>query len=55
MKEISVLDGGMATLLESNFHQVLSTNLWSSAVLLSNPDHISKVHALYIEAGAGNF
>lgn len=46
-----VLDGGMATSLESRGHD-LSGVLWSARILLENPLEIASVHESHIEAGA---
>jgi homocysteine S-methyltransferase len=46
-----VLDGGLATELESQGLR-LTTDLWSAAVLKSNPKAIVAAHRTYLEAGA---
>ena len=46
-----VLDGGLATELESRGHD-LSSGLWSAHLLMTNTDAIRDVHLDYLEAGA---
>jgi homocysteine S-methyltransferase len=46
-----VLDGGLATALESAGHR-LDTALWSARLLLDAPEAIRAVHMAYLEAGA---
>ena len=46
-----VLDGGLATELEKNGFDI-SGDLWSAAMLQSNPRAIVDVHRAYLEAGA---
>ncbi len=46
-----VLDGGLATLLESR-GQALDEKLWSALLLKTHPDAIVGVHAEYLQAGA---
>lgn len=46
-----VLDGGLATLLESH-GQDLSSSLWSARLLRDDPDAIVAAHAEYFAAGA---
>lgn len=46
-----VLDGGLATELESQGHR-LTTDLWSAALLKSKPDAIVAAHRAYLDAGA---
>jgi len=46
-----VLDGGLATELEAQGHD-LSSVLWSSALLRSNPHAIVDAHRAYLDAGA---
>ena len=42
-REVTVLDGGLATELEANGHD-LSDRLWSARLLLTDPDAIEAVH-----------
>ena len=49
--EVTVLDGGLATELEANGHD-LSDRLWSARLLLTDPDAIEAVHLAYFRAGA---
>ena len=51
-REVTVLDGGLATELEAN-GQDLSDRLWSARLLLSDPDAIEAAHLAYFQAGAG--
>jgi len=46
-----VLDGGLATLLESHGHD-LSSALWSARLLVEDPGAIEAAHREYFEAGA---
>ncbi len=46
-----VLDGGLATLLESHGHD-LSSALWSARLLIEEPEAIRAAHREYFEAGA---
>lgn len=46
-----VLDGGLATLLESHGHDLTSA-LWSARLLVEDPDAIEAAHREYFEAGA---
>jgi homocysteine S-methyltransferase len=46
-----VLDGGLATALESRGHD-LNDELWSAKVLLEAPDAIKQVHLDFLAAGA---
>lgn len=46
-----VLDGGLATLLESHGH-MLDTDLWSARLLSDQPDSITAAHREYFAAGA---
>ncbi len=46
-----VLDGGLATLLESHGHDLTSA-LWSARLLLDDPDAITAAHREYYAAGA---
>jgi homocysteine S-methyltransferase len=48
---IIVLDGGLATELEANGHD-LSDRLWSARLLLTDPDAIEAAHLAYFRAGA---
>jgi homocysteine S-methyltransferase len=47
----TVLDGGLATELEANGHD-LSDRLWSARLLLTDPDAIEAAHLAYYRAGA---
>jgi S-methylmethionine-dependent homocysteine/selenocysteine methylase len=47
-----VLDGGLATELETTHGKILSTNLWSASCLYQDPDAIREVHLSYFRAGA---
>jgi homocysteine S-methyltransferase len=49
--EVTVLDGGLATELEANGHD-LSDRLWSARLLLTDADAIEAVHLAYFRAGA---
>lgn len=46
-----LIDGGLATELEAQGHDI-STELWSAALLLTNPRAIVDAHRAYLEAGA---
>ena len=46
-----ILDGGLATELESRGTRI-DTELWSAAVLKSDPQAILDVHRAYLDAGA---
>jgi len=46
-----ILDGGLATELESQGVR-LDTELWSAAILKSDPQAIIDVHRAYLDAGA---
>lgn len=46
-----VLDGGLATHLETRGHD-LSGELWSAALLSTDPDAVRDAHADYLRAGA---
>ena len=46
-----VLDGGLATLLEQNGHD-LSSDLWSARLLRDDPDAIGAAHREFFAAGA---
>lgn len=48
---VQVLDGGLATQLESRGH-VLSDALWSARLLRDAPDDIQAVHLDFLQAGA---
>ncbi|RIA95333.1 Homocysteine S-methyltransferase [Glomus cerebriforme] len=47
-----VLDGGLATELETTREKKFLTNLWSAACLFQDPDAIREVHLSYFRAGA---
>lgn len=47
----ALLDGGLATELEAQGHDIGST-LWSAALLRSNPQAIVRAHRAYLDAGA---
>ncbi|KAJ1653175.1 hypothetical protein IWQ61_006652 [Dispira simplex] len=47
-----ILDGSMGTYLETHYQQDLSTKLWSTRLLQSNPHLIRQVHLDYLRAGA---
>ncbi|KAJ3166789.1 hypothetical protein HDU87_001911 [Geranomyces variabilis] len=47
-----VLDGGLATELETAHAKDLSGSLWSARILLDDPDSILAVHRAYLAAGA---
>ncbi len=49
--QLVVLDGGLATELESRGHD-LSSDLWSARLLAQTPDEIRAVHRSYFSAGA---
>ena len=51
VQDVIVLDGGLATALESLGHD-LSDRLWSARLLLDDPNAIREVHRRYLEAGA---
>jgi homocysteine S-methyltransferase len=46
-----ILDGGLATELEANGHDI-SGDLWSAAMLQANPRAIVAAHRAYLDAGA---
>lgn len=46
-----VLDGGLGTLLERHGHD-LASELWSTRVLLDDPDAVRAAHGEYLAAGA---
>ena len=46
-----VLDGGLATALESRGH-ALDSPLWSAELVIRVPEEVSAVHTEYLEAGA---
>lgn len=46
-----LLDGGLATQLEAQGHDI-STTLWSASLLQTNPQAIVDAHLAYLEAGA---
>ncbi len=46
-----LIDGGLATELEAQGHDI-GTELWSAALLLSNPRAIVDAHRAYLDAGA---
>ena len=46
-----VLDGGLATQLEK-MGVVLDTDLWSAALLKTNPEMIVEAHKSFLRAGA---
>ncbi len=48
---VVLLDGGLATLLESRGHDI-SSALWSAALLHEDPEAIRAAHVAYFEAGA---
>ncbi len=48
---VTVLDGGLATELEANGHD-LSDRLWSARLLLTDPGAIEAAHLAYFRAGA---
>ena len=50
-REVTVLDGGLATELEANGHD-LSDRLWSARLLLTDPGAIEAAHLAYYRAGA---
>ena len=49
--DVIILDGGLATQLESRGHD-LNHDLWSARLLIENPAEISAVHHDYLAAGA---
>src|SRR6188508_1572920 len=48
---MTVIDGGLATELEANGHD-LSDRLWSARLLLTDPGAIEDAHLAYFRAGA---
>src|SRR5690242_3509946 len=50
-QKIVVLDGGLATQLEEQGHD-LRNSLWSARLLRDEPDEIVAAHRAYVEAGA---
>jgi homocysteine S-methyltransferase len=50
-REVVVLDGGLATQLERQGHD-LNHKLWSARLLLTDPNAIRNAHRAYLEAGA---
>ncbi|KAH8602829.1 Homocysteine S-methyltransferase [Bisporella sp. PMI_857] len=53
-RRIHLLDGGLGTTLTDEFDQIFddSTPLWSSHLLISDPDVLRKAQAAFAEAGA---
>ena len=51
MVETTILDGGLATELEARGHRI-DDPLWSTRVLIENPDAVREVHRAYVTAGA---
>ncbi len=49
--EVVVLDGGLATQLEAQGHD-LSSSLWSARLLAEDPDAVVAAHAAFFAAGA---
>jgi len=50
-KSLIILDGGLATELEANGHD-LNSSLWSAGLLLNHPQAIIDAHLAYLYAGA---
>ena len=50
-REVTILDGGLATELEANGHD-LADRLWSARLLLTDPDAIEAAHLAYFRSGA---
>lgn len=50
-RQVVVLDGGLATELEANGHD-LRDRLWSARILRDDPDAIEAAHLAYFHAGA---
>ncbi|WWD00775.1 hypothetical protein V866_007710 [Kwoniella sp. B9012] len=50
-ERIQILDGGMGTTLESLGHSV-SSDLWGSEILYTDPSTMQSIHKGYVEAGA---
>ena len=50
-QKIVVLDGGLATQLEEQGHD-LRDSLWSARLLRDEPDEIVAAHRAYVDAGA---
>ncbi len=48
---VLILDGGLATQLESRGHE-LDDDLWSARLLLDDPEPITRLHSDYLVAGA---
>jgi homocysteine S-methyltransferase len=48
---VVIVDGGLATLLESQGHDI-STQLWSARLISTNPEAIKRAHVAYLDAGA---
>jgi homocysteine S-methyltransferase len=46
-----ILDGALGSLL-SDKSDFIDNNLWSSIFNITNPDHVTKIHEAYINAGA---
>ena len=51
LKKPIILDGGLATQLESQGHD-LNSSLWSAALLINDPQAITDAHLAYLNAGA---
>jgi homocysteine S-methyltransferase len=49
--EVILLDGGLATEIEAQGHNITS-NLWSAKMLITNPQAIVDAHRAYLDAGA---
>ena len=52
MPELVILDGGLATQLEAQGHD-LSSALWSARLLVDEPDAIVEAHRAYFSRGRG--
>jgi len=50
-RTVGLLDGGLATALETRGHR-LDSGLWSGQVLIDDPDEIRAVHCSYLQSGA---
>ncbi|GFH13270.1 Hcy-binding domain-containing protein [Haematococcus lacustris] len=47
-----ILDGAMGTELEARGIVINGSRLWSSQLLLDNPDVLREIHLAYLRAGA---
>ncbi|KAI0829785.1 Homocysteine S-methyltransferase [Trametes gibbosa] len=50
--QVLILDGGLGTTLEDDFHQDISHALWSAKPIDENPEVIISAHLAFLRAGA---